>query len=148
MRGDSGAIKYVLFHATNSLKGWQVMKRALWHELPDGSFTAYERDRPEQGILISVTRSPDRAITELIENHFGGKTVWLKDDVYPVVDASLCRRKHAHEILRRAIGRGVVRNLTEPGRLTVTRNPRLEIPAFLPETLAKEDEVEQTDMFR
>ena len=148
MRGDSGSIKYVLFHATNSLMGWRVMKRALWHELPDGSFTAYERDRPEQGVLISVSRSPDQAIFELIESHFGGKTVSLKDDVYPVVDASLCRRKHVHEILRRAIDRGVVRNLTEPRRFTATRNPRLDIPDALPETLANKDEVEQTELFQ
>lgn len=147
MRGGSGSIKYVLFHATNSLMGWRVMKRALWHELPDGSFTAYERDRPEQGVLISVTRSPDQAIIELIENHFGGQTVWLKDDVYPVVDASLCRRKHVHAILRRAIDRGVVRNLIEPRGFTATRNPRLDIPDSLPETLANEDEDGQTNLF-
>ena len=147
MRGDSDAIKYVLVHATNSLKGWRIMKRAMWRELPDGSFTAYERDRPEQGVLISVTRSPDREAIELLETHFGGKIVSLKNDVHPVVDASLCLRKHVHEILRRATDRGIVRNLNEPGRFTAARNPRLDIPASLPETLANEDVVDQRDLF-
>ena len=147
MRGVSGTIKYVLFHATNSLKGRRVMKRTMWRVLKDGSFTAYERDRPEQGVLISVTQSPVREVVELVGNRFGGKTVSLVDDVYPVVDASPFRRKHVHEVLNRAITRNVVRNLTDPGRFVAKRNPRLSIPHALPESLAKKDEVQQSELF-
>lgn len=147
MRGVSDTIKYVLFHATNSLKGRRVMKRTMWRVLPDGSFTAYERDRPDQGVLISVTRSPANEVVELVENHFGGRTVLLVDDVYPVVDASPFRRKHVHEILSRAVTRNVVRNLTNPGVFVAKRNPRLAIPHALPRSLAHEDEDQQTELF-
>ena len=147
MRSVSGTIKYILFHATNSLKGRRVMKRTMWRVLPDGSFTAYERDRPEQGVLISVKQSPAREVVELIGNRFGGKTVLLVDDVYPVVDASPFRRKHVHEILSRAVSRNVVGNLTDPGKFVARRNPHLVIPHDLPESLAEKDKVQQSELF-
>ena len=152
MRGDTDAIKYVLFHATNDVRGRQEMKRAMWRVLPDGSFTAYERDRPEQGVLISATQSPDREVIALVASCFGGKTVRLQDEVYPVIDASPCRRVHVHKILKRAVARGIMENLTEPGKFTINRNPQLVIPRELPDSLAdsldKATKSEQTELFK
>ena len=147
MRGASGTPKYVLFHATNSLRGLQVMKKTMWRVLPDGSCTAYERDRPEQGVLISSERTPDRDVIDLIQHRFGGKRVRLFDDIHPIVDISPFLQKHAHDILDRAIHRGVVRNITEPGRFTRNKNPLLEIPHVLPESLAIPAQDEQTRLF-
>ena len=145
MRGDSGEVKYVLFHATNSLKGCRAMKQAIWAALPDGSFTAYERDRPEQGVLISATPDHDREVAALLEERFGGRTVKLFEDIYPVVDASPYRRIHVHPILQRAIRQGAVGNLDHPGKFIISRNPRLEIPATFYDSL--ENEYKQPNLF-
>ena len=139
MRGQSGEVKYVLFHATNSLEGRRVMKQAIWAALPDGDFTAYERDRPEQGVLISAEQDHDRDVAILLEEAFGERTVRLVEDIYPVVDASSYRRVHVHPILKRAVSQGLVRNVDQPGKLVFTRNPRLAIPANLSESLGKEE---------
>ena len=147
MRGDSGEVKYVLFHATNSLAGRRVMKQAIWAALPDASFTAYERDRPEQGVLISATQSPDREVAALLEERFGGRAVQLVEDIYPVVDASPYRRVHVHPILRQAIRRGVVKNLDQPGMFTISRNPRLVIPDTLAGSLEEPTEPGQASLF-
>ena len=143
MRGDSGEVKYVLFHGTNSLAGRRVMKQAIWAALPDGSATAYERDRPEQGVLISATQNHDREIATLLEKRLGGKTVRLFEDVYPVVDASLYRRVHVHPVLRLAVKQGSVRNVDHPGKFVISTNPRLQIPVAF--SLAKEPK--QSDLF-
>lgn len=145
MRGISGEIKYVLFHATNSLRGRRVMKEAIWSALPDGNSTAYERDRPEQGVLISAKPDHDRDVAMLLESRFGGKTVQLEDDIYPVVDASPYRRVHVHPILRRAVQQGLVRNMDQPGKFTIATNPRLQIPANLSALL---DKPAQLDLLR
>lgn len=145
MRGHSGEVKYVLFHATNSLAGRRVMKQAIWAALPDGDFTAYERDRPEQGVLISATQDHDREVAILLERSLGGRTVRLVEDVYPVVDASSYRRVHVHPILRRAINQELVRNVDQPGKFVISRNPCLEIPVRLSESLDKE--AKQTELF-
>ncbi len=52
MRGENNALKYVLFHATNHEKGRKLMKRAMWSVTPDGSFSANERDSPNQPVLL------------------------------------------------------------------------------------------------
>ena len=52
MKGKNNVLKYVLFHATNHRRGREVMKEAIWRVTPDGSFTAYERDIPDQAVLI------------------------------------------------------------------------------------------------
>lgn len=147
MRGASGTPKYVLFHATNSLRGRQVMKQTMWRVLPDGSFTAYERDRPDQGVLISATETPDRQVALLLEERFGGKTVRLVEDIYPIVDASPLRRVHIHPILREAIRQGTVRNLDQPGKFTISRNPRLEIPRTLADSLDEPTQLGQASLF-
>ena len=145
MRSVSGEVKYVLFHATNNLEGRRVMKRAIWAALPDGNATAYERDRPEQGVLMSATRDHDREVAELLEKRFGGKVVTLDDDVYPIVDGSLYRRVHVHDVLRRSVEQGLVRNLDHPGKFVISTNPRLSIPATLSRSLVLEER--QGDLF-
>lgn len=148
MRGDSGEVKYVLFHATNSVEGRRVMKEAIWATLPDGSYTAYERDRPEQGVLITTRRVPLGELRRLLEDCCGGQTVRLVEDLYPVVDGSPYRHVHLHELLRREVRRGTVRNLDEPGRFIVKRNPRLEIPEEFPVSVDRGHDGEgQRDLF-
>lgn len=147
MRGSAHTIKYVLVHATNSLRGRQVMKQTMWRVLPDGSFTAYERDRPEQGVLISATERPDREVAVLLEQQFGGRSVQLVEDIYPVVDASPYRRVHVHAVLRRAIQRGTVGNVDQPGGFTISGNPRLEIPETLADSLEDQPDGGQEDLF-
>lgn len=148
MRSDSGEVKYVLFHATNSLDGRRVMKDAIYAALPDGSFTAYERDRPEQGVLITAKRTPFRELCRMLEEHCGGTAVRLVEDLYPLVDASPYRRPHLHAFLRREIRRSTVRNVDAPGKFVISHNPLLQIPVSFPEASAAEDGDDQVDLFR
>ncbi|MFV2044087.1 MAG: three-Cys-motif partner protein TcmP [Anaerolineales bacterium] len=98
MRGANNALKYVLFHATNHRKGRELMKSSIWSVTPDGSFSASERDSPNQPVLI--TAEPDFGpLEDALWNKFGGTTVksarmdrWLVDQLY--------LPKHLHDILR------------------------------------------------
>ena len=147
MRGASGKVKYVLLHGTNDLAGRLVMKEAIWAALPDGRFTAYERDRPEQGLLISADTIPTQRILDLLRERFLGRSVELFDDIYAAVDASPYRRVHVHEVLDRAVKRGVVQNLDEPGKFVINRNPRLKFSDTLPDSLAVGGADKQQELF-
>ena len=52
MIGDNNVLKYVLLHASNHPRGRELMKESMWAVVPDGSFKAFERDTPDQLVLI------------------------------------------------------------------------------------------------
>ena len=52
MIGANKVLKYVLLHASNHPRGRELMKDSMWAVVPDGTFTAFERDAPDQLILI------------------------------------------------------------------------------------------------
>lgn len=127
MRGVGGEVKYTLFHATNHLKGRREFKDAMWEVVPDGTFTAFERDRPEQGVLFGKNVPvPLERVRELLYGRFAGETVRLEEDIYPIVDASPYRLKHATDVLRDEVRAGRVVSLDDPGKFVIKRNPRLQ----------------------
>src|SRR5207244_855277 len=73
MRGEGDEVKYVLYHATNSPKGLREFKEAIYAAIPDGSYTAYERDRPEQHVLLGSPEPPYEDIRTFLWCEFGGK---------------------------------------------------------------------------
>lgn len=130
MRGANNALKYVLFHATNHRKGRQLMKSSIWTVTPDGSFTASERDSPNQPVLIAA--DPDlRRLENALWDEFSGKTVrmakmdvWLVDQLY--------LPKHLHKILRnyRKLKWVTVSNYEPP--FSFGQNPTFRFPRKRP----------------
>jgi len=74
MCGAKNAVKYILLHATNNRKGLEKMKEAIWRAIPDGSFTAYERDYGQPKFDIGPNISPLKSI---IWERFRGRKVRL-----------------------------------------------------------------------
>ena len=54
MRGERNEHKYSLIHATNHLKGRELMKSAMWKLTPHGSFIIRQSDDPRQQLLIEL----------------------------------------------------------------------------------------------
>lgn len=98
MMGANKALKYVLLHASNHPKGRNLMKDSMWTVSPDGSFAAYERDNPDQHVLIEPI--PDfRLLKNMLWSQFAGKEVHLKQiDNWSLFTSY--REKHVHDIMR------------------------------------------------
>jgi len=129
MRGERNQVKYVLIHASNALKARDTMKEAIWSVIPDGSFTAYERDNPGQLVLISP--DPDlRTLESIIWKNFRGKSVRM-DEIYEVVDSTLYLRKHIHKIIKNYLDKNRVTATGYTGRFAFSNNPVIEFPAEL-----------------
>jgi three-Cys-motif partner protein len=124
MRDLGGRVKYTLFHATNHPYGRRVFKDAIWKTIPDGSFTAFERDRLEQGLLIGANINPPLGqVLDLLERVLAGREVRLHEDVYPLIDRSNFRLTHAHDAIKMGIRTGRVHCVS--GRFVIKDNPVL-----------------------
>ena len=98
MIGDNSVLKYVLLHASNHPKGRELMKESMWAVVPDGSFTAFERDNPDQLVLIE----PDPNLEPLKDRlwtNFAGQQVRMKK-IYDWLLSELYLKKHVHQVLR------------------------------------------------
>ncbi|MBI3159835.1 MAG: three-Cys-motif partner protein TcmP [Chloroflexi bacterium] len=121
MRGKNKVLKYVLFHATNHALGRERMKDAMWKTVPDGSFSASERDNPNQLILIEA--EPDlRPLEDRLWQEFSGKTVdmtslyeWLLGETY--------LKKHLHSVITDYRNRNIVAATGYVGRFAFKNNP-------------------------
>ena len=107
MMGTNNAHKYVLLHASNHRKGRNVMKESMWAVVPDGSFTAYERDNPDQLVLIEP--KPDlRPLKDLLWKHFAGKRLRM-DRIYDWLLGELYLEKHVRGVLREFRKQGFIK---------------------------------------
>lgn len=131
MRGTNKALKYVLLHASNHPKGRNLMKDSMWTVSPDGSFTAYERDNPNQHVLIGP--EPDfRLLKNMLWSQFAGKQVHTKQ----IDDWSLhtsYRERHVRDIVRDYRKRKIVDATGYSGRFGFNKNPLISFPAERPE---------------
>lgn len=126
MRGANGGLKYVLIHATNHKKGREVMKQALWSVTPDGSFTALERDSPNQPVLIRP--DPDLAPLErALWNQFKGRSVRMVE-VYDWLQNQVYLRKHLHTVIHAWLASSAVTADDYEGRFAFIKNPRIVFP--------------------
>jgi hypothetical protein len=126
MRDTRGVLKYVLFHATNHQRGREVMKDAMWAVTPDGSFTAFERDVPEQMVLIVADPDLGPLKTNLWAR-FGGQQVRM-EDLYEWLIGELYLPKHLHQVLRDYRKRGIVYFSDFSGRFGFNKNPLVSFP--------------------
>jgi hypothetical protein len=128
MCGANGALKYILFHATNHKKGRQLMKQAMWSVTPDGSFTAYERNSPYQPVLIIP--DPDlRPLEEALWKNYSGREArmgeihdWLLEEVF--------LEKNLHQLLRDYRNKGIIQDTGYSGRFAFSKNPLIIFPNF------------------
>lgn len=130
MRGTDNRLKYVLLHASNHVRGRELMKEAIWAVQPSGTFSAHERAHPDQQVL--VWPEPDLTpLRDKIWARFAGREVqsrvmerWLRDGLY--------LPKHLHEILRDYRNRSVVQAGGYVGRFAFSKNPVWTFPSERP----------------
>jgi three-Cys-motif partner protein len=127
MKAKNNVLKYALLHATNHPRGREVMKEVLWSITPDGSFTAVEKNRPEQ--LVLVTPEPDLdPLKDRLWECFAGQEVYV-EDLYKWLVGELYCKRHLHAVLNDYHERGVVEFI---GARAYTQNPLLRFPKERP----------------
>jgi len=121
MKAANGTLKYVLLHATNHRKGRELMKEAMWSVTPDGSLTAFERNSPDQLVLIVL--DPDLGpLKDHLWDRFVGKQVRM-DKLYDWLLGELYLKKHLHKVLRGWCKEGLIKCTGYCGRFSFNKNP-------------------------
>jgi three-Cys-motif partner protein len=123
MRGNNGALKYILLHATNHKLGRQRMKEAQWALTPDGSFSISERSDARQPVLILP--NPDlTALKAALRENFHGQDVRMRliEDWLIVGDYL---PKHLHQVIRQYLDEGRVTASGFEGDFAFSKNPRI-----------------------
>ena len=106
MIGAKNERKYVLLHASNHPKGRNLMKDSMWAVSPDGSFTAYERDNPNQQVLLELKPNLE-PLKKMLWRKFAGQEVRLKHvDNWSLITSY--REKHVHDIIRNYQKRDII----------------------------------------
>ncbi len=124
MIGENNALKYVLIHASNHARGRELMKDAMWSVVPDGSFRAYERNSPEQLVLIEA--EPDlRVFREDIVTTFQGSTAQM-ETLYEWLLGQVYTRVHLHQALRELRDSGKLGFRGYEGRFAFSKNPTID----------------------
>jgi len=127
MFGEHKELKYVLFHGTNHPKGWWLMKDVIWKVIPDGSFGASEKNRPEQTILIRENpdmRQFEKDVRNLIINNpmmISGLYKWMEDKHSPYLI------KHLHDTIRKWRNEGLVECSGYSGKFSFNQDPLIKL---------------------
>lgn len=100
MKNDNNATKYVLFHATNNLKGVVKMKEAMWRADPSGKYTFSDATDPKQGKLFGDSPNFDR-LEKLIIDRFKHTTVTVQEIENFVLIETPFRETHYKRILQK-----------------------------------------------
>jgi three-Cys-motif partner protein len=99
MRNQRGVVDYFLFFATNSLKGLEKMKEAMWRVDPAGGFTFSDATDTNQAVLFEP--KPDRnLLRRFIERRFSGKRARREEVERFVVEHTPFLATHYKRVLR------------------------------------------------
>jgi three-Cys-motif partner protein len=129
MIGDNNVLKYALIHATNHERGREVMKQAIWSVTPDGTFSAYERNTPDQ--LVLIVPEPDlKPLKYSLHSAFAGQKVQMTD-VDRWLLSQLYLPKHLHQVLRELRDDGVVQFGGHEGKFAFSKNPTVSFSQSL-----------------
>ena len=121
MIGENNVLKYALIHATNHEKGREVMKQAVWSVTPDGTFTAHERNTPDQ--LVLIVPEPDlKKLKNSLQSTFASRKVQMAE-VDQWLLSQLYLPKHLHQVLRELRDDGLVEFGGYQGRFAFNKNP-------------------------
>ena len=126
MIGDNGVLKYVLLHASNHPKGRELMKQSMWAVVPDGSFKAFERDTPDQLVLIEPEPNLE-PLKDLLWKNFAGRQIRMQE-IYNWLLQELYIEKHVHKVLRDYRKRGFVSFSGYEGRFAFDKKPLVSFP--------------------
>lgn len=130
MMGANDALKYVMLHATNHEAGRDLMKDAMWAVAPDGGFKAFERNNPEQQVLLMP--QPDLSpLKNALWERFGGKTVRMQE-IYDWLRGELYLKAHLHTVLRKGRKDGALAFSGVGSRFAFSGNPEVSFPALRP----------------
>ncbi len=128
MRGTNNAVKYVLLHATNNRRGREKMKEAIWSVIPDGSFTAYERDNPDQLVLIGPKPNL-KPLEDVMWGKFRGRKVRLgMKQTDELAFDTLYLPKHVREVLKNYRKMNIVKATDYGAKFAFKNNPLFEFP--------------------
>jgi three-Cys-motif partner protein len=131
MYGAKNAVKYVLLFATNNRRGKEKMKEAIWKVIPDGSYTAHERDNPKEPMLPMMLRPKLdlRPLEDTIWSEYGGRRVRIgKDELDSLALDTRYLPKHVGEILRDYRNKGIVAASGYGNRFGFNKSPLFEFP--------------------
>jgi len=126
MLGTNRATKYVLLHATNHVKGRQLMKNTMWKVSPDGSFCAYQNDNPHQ--LMLFEEEPDLTVLQKqLFDRFAGQTIEY-ETLCSWVDQTMWLKKHLNTVLRDYRKENKRAFSGYEGRFSFNQNPTIRFP--------------------
>ena len=131
MVGANKVLKYVLLHASNHPRGRELMKESMWAVVPDGSFAAFERDTPDQLILIEPKPNLE-PLKDLLWENFAGQQVYMAE-IYDWLLRELYLEKHVHQVLRGYRNQKIVNFSDYEGRFAFSSNPLVSFPLWRPE---------------
>ena len=130
MRAANGTLKYALLHATNHRRGRELIKEAMWSVTPGGSFSAFERDSPDQ--LVLIVPEPDLALLkDRLWARFAGQQARM-NDIYNWLLGELYRETHVRKVLRDYHKRNFVEFTGYGDRFSFKRNPLVRFPSKRP----------------
>ena len=130
MVGDNKVLKYVLLHASNHPRGRELMKESMWAVVPDGSFTAFERNTPNQLVFIEPEPSLE-PLKDLLWENFTGQQVYM-EEIYDWLLRELYIEKHVHQVLREYRNQKIVNFSDYGGRFAFSSNPLVSFPLWRP----------------
>ena len=124
MYGDHNELKYALVHFANHEMGFQKMKDAVWSAAPDGIFEFWQKDDPNQETLV-VAEPSLTPIENMLRDHFGKEPFRLHDG-YKVIDPTIYRRTHYHQVVKKLIKNSKAKHLDEE-RFVIKNNPQIQL---------------------
>ena len=130
MIGDNGVLKYVLLHASNHPRGRELIKESMWTVVPDGSFKAFERDTPDQLVLIEPEPNLE-PLKDLLWKNFAGRQIRMQE-IYNWLLQELYLEKHVHQVLRDYRKQGFVSCSGYEGRFAFSKKPLVSFPPTRP----------------
>ena len=126
MKQRNGAVMYALVHCTDSAKGLEEIKRAIWKVFPDGHLEGHEERAPEQMDLFCL--EPDlRALERMLWARYAGKEV-PNQEIEQWLATTMYLPKHAHDLLRGYHRADIVRAHSYGNRFAFKNNPVFVFP--------------------
>ena len=123
MLGETYTPKYILIHAADSLKAFEVMKDALWSIVPEGDFRVRQTDDPKQEFLLRA--QPDlRPLARILWDRLEGKSAEVIE-IHEIVKRSIYRLPQANELLKEWVKARQCELPDGKTRLVLKDNPRL-----------------------
>ena len=106
------------------------MKESMWAVVPDGSFTAFERNTPNQLVFIEPEPSLE-PLKDLLWENFTGQQVYM-EEIYDWLLRELYIEKHVHQVLREYRNQKIVNFSDYGGRFAFSSNPLVSFPLWRP----------------